>query len=120
MEHSETGRDAVDIQMVLDQIGGDRTLLREVIRVFLTDGPDIRNRLRQAFEQQDVQQLREAAHSAKGAVGNFCTEEAVRAAISLENACKNGDLEHLQEQTHALLIRITNVENALREALDTL
>jgi len=120
MEHSETDRNAVDIQTVLDQIGGDRTLLREVIRVFLTDGPDIRSRLQQALGQQNIQLLREAAHSAKGAVGNFCTEEAVKAAISLENACKDGDLERLQELTHALVTRITAVENALREALDTL
>lgn len=120
MEHSGTSKATVDIQTILDQIGGDRALLREVIKVFLSDGPNIRNSLQQALESKDAQQLREAAHSAKGAVGNFCNEDAVAAALCLENACKNGVQEQFLPLTQTLQAKIIAVENALREGLETL
>lgn len=108
----------IDIPKILEQIGGDKELLREVFRVFLDDSPDIRSRLTAALARKDILQLREVAHCAKSAVGNFCTEKAVAAAIELEEACKNGETAHLEKLTESLGSALIEVEEALRNALE--
>lgn len=119
MSSQEKNQSVLDIPLILDQIGGDKDLLREVFQVFLGDSPDIRRRLAAAFSKNDITQLREVAHCAKSAVGNFCTEKAVAAAIELEEACKNGQTSNLEKLMTSLDSALIEVENALREALET-
>ena len=118
MQNPTQNSDVINLGQILEQIGGDSDLLREVIRVFLGDSPNIRRRLADAFAKNDVRQLREIAHSAKSAVGNFCTEKGVAAASELEEACKNGDTRNLEKLTESLNAALIEVEDALRAALD--
>lgn len=106
-----------DRSQILEQIGGDTELFHNVIEVFLIDSPDIRQRLTDAQAGGTPEQLRAVAHCAKSAVGNFCVPAAVDAAISLENACKNGETERFETLTRQLCSVLIEVENALRAEL---
>lgn len=113
-----TNSQLINLPQILEQIGGDRDLLREVIGVFLLDSPDIRSRLQAALGTTPAA-LREVAHCAKSAVGNFCAAKAVAAAVALEEACKNGQTSGLDNLTASLTAALIEVEDALRAGLDS-
>ncbi|MDP5240938.1 Hpt domain-containing protein [Uliginosibacterium sp. 31-16] len=102
-------------QWILEQIGGDEGLLREIATVFLTDGPDIRQRLLAALRAGDSVALHATAHCAKSAVGNFGSEAAVLAAVHLEDAAKNGETASFAILTDTLCQALIEVEDALRQ-----
>jgi HPt (histidine-containing phosphotransfer) domain-containing protein len=104
-------------QLILEQIGGDETLLKAIIEVFLVDSPDLRQKLSVSFQSGAVAELGSVAHCAKSAVGNFFAQAAVDAALQLENACKTNDTAKLEHLTHQLCNALINVEDVLRTEL---
>jgi HPt (histidine-containing phosphotransfer) domain-containing protein len=58
-------------EALLDGVGGDRKLLRELVRLFLEDTPKLIARVDRAIAAGDAGGLKEAAHALKGSVGNF-------------------------------------------------
>lgn len=106
-----------DRKWVLEQIGGDADLLREIIEVFLVDCPEIRQQIEAALRAGELPALHAAAHCAKSAVGNFGAPAAVSAAIALEDAAKKGVTEQLEALTSRLCNALLEVEDSLRQEL---
>jgi two-component system, sensor histidine kinase and response regulator len=76
----------------LEGVGGDRQLLAELIGVFATMCPRWVADIREAISRGDAARLRRAAHSLKGAVGNFRAARAFDEAQRLETMGRDGDL----------------------------
>ena len=114
MDNSPSADLVFDRQWVLEQIGGDADLLREIIEVFLVDCPDIRQQIAAAFQAGELKALHAAAHCAKSAVGNFGAPAAISAAIKLEEAAKNSDTAQIEILTNSLCQALIEVENTLR------
>jgi PAS domain S-box-containing protein len=87
----------VDRQEILERVGGDPELLREIIEVFLADCPRLWQNVRDALSQGDAAQLSRAAHALKGSVGNFGAKAARAAAERLEHLAGKGDLADAAE-----------------------
>lgn len=103
---------------VLEQIGGDEGLLRDIAGVFMIDSPNLRQQLSRHAETGDAGALHSTAHCAKSAVGNFGAPVAIAAAVALEEAAKSGDTADLPALTHQLCQALQQVEEALqREVL---
>jgi len=60
------GYDAEDL---LQRVGGDHFLLKEVIGIFLAESPELLSRLDRAVKNQDPDGLATTAHSLKGELG---------------------------------------------------
>ncbi|MEW5981158.1 MAG: two-component regulator propeller domain-containing protein [Acidobacteriota bacterium] len=75
---------AIDREAALARAGGDMALLRELAVLFRDVGPGLAAEIRQAIERQDADAVRSAAHTLKGAVGNFGARRVSDAAASLE------------------------------------
>ncbi len=82
----------LDYAIVLERLGGDAELLQEVAQLFLEEYPALMSEIREAAQRGDAQRLARAAHSLKGAVGNFVSEPAVQAALAVEMIGRSGDL----------------------------
>lgn len=91
--------DTVDRAAVLDRVGGDEELLREITSIFLTEYPTLLDEIRAAVQAGDPSRLERFAHTLKGSVANFGAAEATRAAYELE---KIGREQQLQEAPAAL------------------
>ncbi len=70
--------------LALERVGGDLTLLQEIARLFLEEGPSLVADLRRAAEARDAAELERVAHTLKGAVGNFTSEGPYQTALRLE------------------------------------
>jgi HPt (histidine-containing phosphotransfer) domain-containing protein len=115
MDSTASTNSVFERQWVLEQIGGDEGLLREIAKVFLIDSPDIRQQLRVAQGAGDLNAVHAAAHCAKSAVGNFGAQAAVNAAMQLEEAAKKGDASNIDPLADKLCLALIEVEDALRQ-----
>ncbi len=86
----------VDWRAVVEDLGGDESLLRELIDVFLTSYPEMLNEVRQGLEQGDMRRASRGSHKIAGTVGNFGFGPAYGAARTLEqsaNASRTADAQ---------------------------
>jgi two-component system, sensor histidine kinase and response regulator len=74
----------IDWGTVLEDIGGDEELLRELVEAFVATYPETLQEIRQALCHDDLRTVSRAAHKLKGAVSNFGFGPAYDAARNLE------------------------------------
>jgi HPt (histidine-containing phosphotransfer) domain-containing protein len=92
----------LDRTKLLERMGGDEALLREIIGLFIEEAPPLLGAARQAVAQSDAAALQRAAHTLKGCVGNFGAQKAYDAARHLEQIGKGGVLTAAPEAFDAL------------------
>ena len=75
---------AIDEADMLERLGGDEQLVRDVIHVFLEDCPRLLASIRAAIDGADPAALQSTAHELKGAASNMAAAGVVDAARALE------------------------------------
>lgn len=86
----KTGFDRVAALM---QLEGDEELLEELAGLFLKGWRDRKAEIRGALDSGDVETFTRGAHTLKSAAGNLAAREAFTAALNLETAGRQGDLD---------------------------
>lgn len=89
----ETVRGKLDETALLAGVDGDRRILRELVRLFLSDYPKRLADMREAVRRGDAGLLEKAAHALKGSVGNFGAKSAIAVAQQLESLASKGNLD---------------------------
>ena len=84
--------EAFDRAGMMERLGGDEELAREIMVLFLEDAPRRMELLREGLEEQDAPQVRLQAHTLKGAGGNLGAVALQEVAFQIENAAEAGDL----------------------------
>jgi len=106
-----------DRVQVLENLGGDEALLKQIAELFVADWPDSLAHLHAAIAAADAEALRRAAHSVKGSVSNFGAERAVQAAKDLEMAGKSGDLTQVASLAETAIQAVEEVVAALKREI---
>lgn len=104
---------AVDMAAVLERIGGDEDLLKELVGLYLDDEHQLLARITAAIEAGDAGALRRTAHTLKGAVSNFCAPRATAAAQAVEDAGRDNRLDAAPALVAALHDELSRVREAL-------
>ena len=110
----------VDLAALLDQFGGLREVLREVIEVYLDRYPLMVDEVRRAVAFRDTALLGRTAHTLKGAVCTFGVGAVTEAAAALERAGKCGDLSRIDEMYARLDIEVDQLRTELQNLLPAL
>jgi len=110
---SSVKRAVLDKDVILDRVGGDAELLREIVNLFLQDYPPLVDKIKVALQQSDALLLEKAAHTLKGSVGNFGAESAVQAALNLENVGRTKQMAEAPQY----LVHLEKELNCLRDEL---
>ena len=66
--YTERGEGIIQRDALLERVGGDMDLLRELVDLFLDDSLRLVDRIRQAVTSKDADDLEKAAHGLKGSV----------------------------------------------------
>ncbi len=106
----------LDRTLLLDRVGGDEELLRELVTVFLGDCPTLVEKIRAAIDHADAPRLRSTAHTLKGVVATFGACAPYEAAGDLENLGRAGDLT----QAPAIFVTLESELHWLQSALAAL
>ena len=107
-------RNALNEASLLASFGGNRQVLREVIDMFLTDGPALMTAVREAIARRDSDAAARSAHALKGSVGLFVQRGAFDTARQLEHTAKAGDLADADAMYTTLDQHMTELYHALR------
>ena len=100
----------MDREALLTAFGGQSSLLAEAAGVFLTDAPQMLDRLKAAAQAGDLNEIGAAAHALKGAAGLFSQGDAFTCAQQLEVKASAGEREAIDgacaelEQAMAVLV----------------
>ncbi|OGL45684.1 MAG: hypothetical protein A2161_08520 [Candidatus Schekmanbacteria bacterium RBG_13_48_7] len=100
-----------DKNALMNRLGDDTDLFREVIKVYEEDVPRQLKILHEALENNDIKQIRMQAHTLKGASGNIGANNIQELALQMEKGTESHNFEH----TKNLLVKIENEFIKLKE-----
>ncbi len=117
LENPAPGAEPAILKMaaVLERMGGDVELLKELAGLFLGECPQRMAEIRQAINQRDASRLMQTAHSIKGSIGNFGARDAVEAAQRLEIDANEHDWGQAEADWAALEKAVGRLEPVLIE-----
>jgi two-component system, sensor histidine kinase and response regulator len=112
---SDTGkaRAPFDPAYALQQLDGDEDLLHEIADAMSQTCPALLADISKAFAEGDNQKIAQAAHSIKGAAGNFGAKRTFEAAMNLEQAAKLVDAQEIRTQWRILQVELPRLLDAL-------
>jgi PAS domain S-box-containing protein len=99
---------------LLARVDGDRTLLTEIVRLFVEERPALLESMENALRDGNAQELAKAAHKAKGAFGNLSAPLAQQAAVELELAARHGEMALATDVFLRLRQQVERLEAELR------
>ena len=102
-----------DKAQLLERVGGDADLLKEVVHIFVHEFPKTVARMKSAMRNRDFHSLERAAHAMKGSVGNFRATSAVDAASALEAMAKDQDIASVAQAINALEQELNPLQDTL-------
>jgi HPt (histidine-containing phosphotransfer) domain-containing protein len=102
-----------DRDLTLARVEGDRKLLQEIVGLFCEETPRLLVEIQSSILHRDAKALAQAAHTLKGAVGNFGAQAAFEVALRLEVMGRDGDLAQAEAVYAELANEVTHLEGAL-------
>lgn len=107
------GSGSVDWSAANRTVQGNRDLLREVVRAFVSECPTLLDRLESAFDADEADAARRIAHTIKGSLRAFGAEAATEIAGEIELLSKQGDLRTAAECLAALREKLAQITREL-------
>lgn len=89
---AETVEAVLNLQEIMGRVEGDRELLKDLIAIFQEEAEAQLAHARDALARRDADALARAAHTLKGAAGQFGAASAYDTAARLEALARKGDL----------------------------
>jgi signal transduction histidine kinase/response regulator RpfG family c-di-GMP phosphodiesterase len=105
----------IDTPTLLRRLGGNRTLLGQVVQLFRTDSAKRMSELRAAAARQDWPRLCQEAHTLKGTLGNLSAQDAYAAALRLETVARSQSSADLAEALQILTREMEKLKPVLAE-----
>ena len=116
-QKSAAEKDGFNLSKAMDLAGGDHNFLKEVIDLFMTHYHEHIAQIQEAIFKQDAHALEHAAHSLKGAVGNFGQGKAYAAAYRLERIANENELTEATGAFEELKREFERLRVAMKAAL---
>jgi HPt (histidine-containing phosphotransfer) domain-containing protein len=103
----------IDMDSVLERVGGDESFLRELIDIYVEDFIEKFAQLEQSISQGDFNNIKEIGHSLKGSSGNLSLNGLYETAYGIELSGKENDIEKVK----LLFIRLKEEFKKLKDFL---
>lgn len=108
---------AMDFDLLLERLGGDAALARELADLYIVEYPKQLADLQSALAAHDLKRVQQAAHKIKGTARNFAAAPAEECARELEETKEFGDGAAIAEITNRLSNELQRLQAALEQAL---
>ena len=92
----------IDLHSALERIGGDESLLHELIEIYIEDFLEKHDLLKQAIEHGDFNTIKEIGHSLKGSSGNLSLTNLHETFYQIEMSGREEDIERARYFFHVL------------------
>jgi HPt (histidine-containing phosphotransfer) domain-containing protein len=105
-----------DERTALAHTGGDRRLLKQIVKLFRGDSPASLRRIDRALRDRDGEALRMAAHAIKGAIATVGSAAGRNAAAQLETQARSSNWLEAQRARDELRNVIRRLDEAFQSA----
>ncbi len=95
-------RNIFDQEAIMERVGGDRRLIRSLMDRFFADWPALNDRLRDALQEWEHQDVALVAHRIKGAAASLATTGVFQSARELEQSAKLDEKREASQALHRL------------------
>ena len=116
-ESNKPSLDTFDLSKALEIVDGNKDLFREIAKMLLESLPHDLGKIKEAITGSDAHMLEQAAHSLKGAVGNFGAKRSFDAAYRLEKMGKEGKMDGSGDALKELEKELAALESELVRVL---
>ena len=106
--------EVLDLEEVLERVQDDKELLLELFDIFQEDYEQKRRQIGQATVQKDFEQLKNIAHSLKGASSNISAKRIYSLFAEIERMAVRGDMKAIEE----VLVNADREYAALQSAIE--
>jgi HPt (histidine-containing phosphotransfer) domain-containing protein len=96
------------------RVGGDMGLLREVVRIFASESPQMLRSIEDAVQRRDASAIQKTTHNLKGTLLQFAAPAASAAAAHLEQSASRISMEEARLCLNKLRMEIETLMRALR------
>ncbi len=98
MPDSKKASMAADIGAIKEIMDNDMELIQDCFEDFLSDCPELLGEIQDAITQKDLEKINESAHKLKGTLKYLAAEPAANAAMAIESAARDHDLDNLDDK----------------------
>jgi two-component system sensor histidine kinase/response regulator len=106
-----------DRSFALDQLGGDESLLHEIMEMIANEVPGQLERIREGLGREDGQLASLAAHTLKGSASLFLTPAAMAPLLEIEQLSKTGQIDEARNRLAAVQSLLDDLLSALSREL---
>ena len=108
-------KDIIDMEDVMERVQDDRELLMELLDIFQNDYIVKRKLFAQHLADKDAEQLRDVAHSLKGAAGNISATQMFATCMKIEKMADENTLAGMEELFKALDKQFEDLQSCIAE-----
>jgi len=119
-ENTADIKNIMDIDTVLNNLGGDKELFVELATIFSEESFDQIKQIRDNIASGDLKAAAMVSHTLKGAVGNFAAKPAYYAAAQVEKMSREGQLGEMPDALDALEREVNRLHSALEKIIKEL
>jgi len=109
MPDSNKGSLVIDMNEIKEIMDNDMELIQDCFADFLSDLPGILGDIQDAIVQKNPERINESAHKLKGTLKYLAAEPAANAAMVIELAGRNHDLDNLTKKFSTLEKECQNI-----------
>lgn len=110
---AQTALPVLDSRAALDQLGGDVSLLNELITMYLSGIDTTAIEIQQAINAGDLTRLGSIAHAQKGTAGAIGATACRSVAADLEKSCQDVDFEKSISLAHDLIASLVTLQQEI-------
>ncbi len=118
MSETASELDPKALDQLLEVIGGDREALKDLVRSFLDEGPELTSRMQRAAAANDADVLRRAAHTLKGSAADFGAVTLARLCREIEAHGRAGETGPAGTKIEAAVRAYQQAEISLKDLLN--
>jgi two-component system, sensor histidine kinase and response regulator len=107
----------LDHDELVEQLGGDLQMAKELVSLFLGEWRREFDNVRRGVESGSAEDVKKAAHTLKGVIGNFSRGPSMHTAGKLETMARSGSLAGTAELVTALERQLRALDGDLRRFL---
>lgn len=109
----------IEWDRAFETVGGDKQLLRELMKVFIKDQESLVNAVRNAVTTEDGKELKLRAHSIKGALNHLGAVHSAKLAEALEEMGTNGQFTDAQNTFDEFVQTLRPVSHEMNKFIST-
>jgi len=106
-------QETLDRAALLARVGGDVGLLAEILQLFPSECAKLMAEIQASVTQRDAKRLQRAVHTLKGTLGILSAAHASEAAWRLEDLCRKGDLERVEDAFRLVQEQVERVKRTV-------